>query len=202
MIELFNRISASNKVLDGWCSEEKAITLASLIVAFRPALIVEIGIYGGKSLIPMAMACQAVNSGIVIGIDPWSNEIAIREQTTQEDKDWWQKNVDLEKIRTNFYARVAEYKLEKFIHVERKESKHVPAPSGISVLHVDGAHSDTAMYDIVKFAPKVIAGGYCVTDDSNWQGGGVARGEERLKDFGFSKIAPLGTGAVFQRLKL
>ena len=200
-LDLFQKIASTNKVLDGWCSEEKALTLASLVIAFRPSLIVEIGVYGGRSLIPMALACQAVNHGLVIGIDPWSKEVAMREQTTQEDRDWWETKVDLEKIRTDFMARIAEYQLEKFVRIERKESKDVPAPSGVSILHVDGAHSDTALHDIVKFAPNVVVGGYCVTDDSTWHGGGVARGERRLIEMGFARIAPLGTGQIFQRLR-
>lgn len=197
--ELFQSLPAIQDRLEGWCELNKSMTLASIIVAFRPAVVVEIGIYGGKSLIPMALACQAVNHGLVIGIDPWSTEIAVREQTQQADREWWSK-VDLEKIRAGFMARVAEFQLEKFIHIERKESRHVAPPSGISVLHVDGAHSDTALHDIVKFAPHVVVGGYCVTDDSTWYGGGVARGERRLLEMGFVKIAPLGTGQIHQRL--
>lgn len=199
--ELFQRLPAIHEKLEGWCDIEKAMTLASLVVAFRPALIVEIGIYGGKSLIPMALACQVVNRGMVIGIDPWSREVAMREQTTPQDVEWWSK-LDLEKIRSGFVAAIAEHQLDKFVRVDRRESRFVEPPAGISILHVDGAHSDTATHDIARFAPKVIAGGYCVTDDSTWTGGGVARGEQRLLEMGFARIAPLGTGQIFQRCRI
>jgi cephalosporin hydroxylase len=198
--ELFQRLPAIHEKLDGWADLTKAETLASLIVAFRPAVVVEIGVYGGASLIPMALACQAVNRGIVIGIDPWSREVAIREQTTDKDREWW-ANLDLEKIRTDFMARIAEYQLEKFVRIERKESRQIEPPNGISILHVDGAHSNTATLDITRFAPRVIVGGYCVTDDTEWTGGGVSRGERWLLENGFARIAALGTGHIFQRLK-
>lgn len=197
---LFQRIEKVHPTLQGWCSLDKAFTLASLVVAFRPAVIVEIGVYGGKSLIPMALACQAVGKGIVIGIDPWSTEVAIREQTSVEDREWWGK-LDLEKIRVDFMAKLAELNLENFVRIERKESRNIPAPNSISIFHCDGAHNDTAMHDMAKFAPRVIVGGYCVTDDSDWGGGGVKRGEQRLKELGFAHIAALGTGQIFQRLR-
>lgn len=197
---LFDRIEKTHDSLQGWCSLDKAFTLASLIVAFRPAIILEIGVYGGKSLIPMALACQAVNNGIVIGVDPWSKEVAIREQTQAADRDWWSA-IDLEKIRSDFMARIPELNLEKFVRIERKESRFVDPPKAISVLHVDGSHGETAMYDMLKFAPRVVVGGYCVTDDTEWHGGGVARGERKLVEMGFHRIAPLGTGQIYQRLK-
>lgn len=198
---LFQRITEVQPSLDGWCSTDKAITLASIVVACRPEVIVEVGVYGGKSLIPMALACKALNHGIVVGIDPWSNEVAQREQTTQADREWWATQVDLEKIHTTFRAKLKELDLEKWVHIQRKESRNADVPNGISVLHVDGSHAETAFHDVVKFAPRVVVGGFCVTDDSNWTGGGVSRGERRLLEVGFKRIAPLGTGQIFQRIR-
>jgi len=199
-INLFKGISEILPTLPGWCDENKAMTLASLVVAFRPEVIVAIGVFGGKSLIPMALACQSVNRGIVIGIDPWSNDVAVREQTTAEDREWW-RTVDLEKIRKEFMAKIVALNLTPFVRIERLESRQVSSPSAISILHVDGSHSDTAMHDIMKFAPHVVVGGYCVTDDSDWKGGGVQRGERRLLEMGFHRIAHLGTGKLFQRIR-
>lgn len=198
--ELFQNLPAIQERLEGWCGIEKAMTLASLVVAFRPAVIVEIGVYGGKSLIPMALACQAVNHGVVVGIDPWSKEVAIREQTQDADRDWWAK-VDLEQIRSNFMDRIAEFQLEKFVRIERNESRNVQPINGTSILHVDGSHGETATKDIMRFAPTVTVGGYCVTDDTDWHGGAVAMGERVLLGNGFARICKLGTGAIFQRIK-
>lgn len=196
---LFNRIAELHPSLPGWCSLEKSFTLASIIVAFRPAVVVEIGIYGGKSFMPMVMACAAVNHGLCIGIDPWSAEVAVREQTQEADRDWWAK-LDYEKLRTEFMLKIQTQDLERFTRIERRESRFVEPPNAIGLFHCDGSHSDTATQDMMRFAPKVVAGGYCVTDDTEWHGGGVARGELRLKEMGFVRIQKLGTGAVFQRL--
>lgn len=41
-----------------WCTLDKAETLAAMIVAARPRLVVEIGVWEGGSLIPMLLALQ------------------------------------------------------------------------------------------------------------------------------------------------
>lgn len=198
---LFRDVEIANKNIDGWCELPKALTLASIILAFRPAISLEIGLWKGKSFSAMALAHKAINHGICIGVDSWSRDVAMREQTSEKDREWWAA-IDFEAVYREFNSNMAKIGVQDFIRIERMESKHFQPPGGIGLASIDGAHSETAMYDMLKIAPRVVAGGYIVTDDTDWAGGGVAKGEERLKDFGFTKISPLGTGAVFQRLKL
>lgn len=200
MTDLFQKVLDANAKIDGWCEPSKALTLASIILAFRPALSLEIGLWKGKSFSAMALAHKAVNHGLCIGVDPWSREVAIREQTTSDDRQWW-ANIDFEAVYREFCANMAALDVEKFISIERKESRHFVPPNGIGLASIDGSHSETAMHDMVKIAPRIVLGGYIVTDDTNWTGGGVAMGEQRLIQMGFHKIAPLGTGHVYQRLR-
>lgn len=55
----------------GWCSLEKANALVALIVALRPCVVVELGVWMGGSAIPMALALRAVGSGQLVAIDAW-----------------------------------------------------------------------------------------------------------------------------------
>ncbi|MBI2809024.1 MAG: hypothetical protein HYX68_28910 [Planctomycetes bacterium] len=55
---LFEEIEVAIWPLEGWCTPEKAQMLAALIIDALPALCVEIGVHGGKSLIPQAMALR------------------------------------------------------------------------------------------------------------------------------------------------
>ncbi len=200
MTNLFSKIAAENARLDGWCSLPKAFTLAGIVLAIRPEVSVEIGVYGGRSLIPMALAHQAIGRGAVWGIDPWSNHVAVREQTTNVDREWWGKS-DLEGLFRKVMSAIELNQLAPFTKIIRNESQFVPPPRGISLLHVDGSHSDTATRDIVAFAPNVTVGGFVVMDDLAWAGGGPQRGEQRLLQLGFRKLYALETGAVFQRVK-
>ena len=80
MKQLFAQIESELAVhKDGWCSIEKAYALASAIIALRPGVVVEIGIWAGRSLIPMALALKKVGAGKIIGIDPWRAEESAKE---------------------------------------------------------------------------------------------------------------------------
>src|SRR4051812_47320274 len=89
MPNLFTDIETSlDHVREGWCTVDKAKTLAASVLAIRPGTVVQIGVWAGRSLIPMALACQSVHKGIVIGIDPWSPD-ASAEGQIGENLAWW-----------------------------------------------------------------------------------------------------------------
>ena len=46
--------------LEGWCTRHKASVMMDLIFWTKPKVVVEIGVWGGKSLIPMAFAVKAL----------------------------------------------------------------------------------------------------------------------------------------------
>ncbi len=56
----------------------KALTFADLIVTQGIRDAVEIGVYRGRSLLPVAAMLKLVGGGKVIGIDPWSAEEAMQ----------------------------------------------------------------------------------------------------------------------------
>ncbi len=198
--DLFQQVLEANGRIDGWCEPSKSLTLASIIVATRPNVSIEIGLWKGKSFSAMALAHKAINNGICIGVDAWSKEVAVREQTSNDDRKWW-ADVDFESVRMDFLKNMQDLDVEKFIRIERRESRLFNPPAAIGLLSVDGSHSDTAMNDMMRFGSRVVTGGFVVTDDTNWTGGGVARGEQRLLEMGFRKLFCVGTGAVFIRIR-
>ena len=62
--------------IHGWCSYEKAEKFVETITDQKPQLCVEIGVFGGSSLIPQALALKP-HSGVIIGIDPWKNDASL-----------------------------------------------------------------------------------------------------------------------------
>lgn len=199
MIELFKKIAEVQPKLPGWCPPEKAQVLASLVIAFRPAVTVEIGIFGGSSFIPMAMAHKEVG-GIAIGIEPWDKKAAIEAQDSAVNRAWWDAQ-DLEAIYHNFMHNLETLGLNDHVEIHRRTSDQAGVPNAIGILHVDGGHNDQAVRDTARFAPHVLVGGFVVLDDLNWTGGAVGRAEQRLIQMGFRKLYPLGTGAVYQRCR-
>jgi len=194
-------ISANVPTMDGWCSVEKALALANAIIGLPrelSAVTVEIGVFGGRSLIPMALAHADMQHGIVWGIDPWQPKESIIGQD-EANAQWWGA-CDHDRIRNNFLGHVTRLGLAKYINVIRARSDDVEPPPVIGILHSDGNHGPQAIRDVERFASHVAVGGFCFLDDLHWEGGNVERAEAKLLAMGFRKTRPIDTGAIFQRV--
>jgi len=187
-----------------WCSVEKAQTLAAIILGHRCRRVVEIGVWHGGSLIPMALAMKYLGAGHAIGIDAWSTDASVVGQTG-DDEAWW-KTVDHDAAYGVFMARVAKHELEPYCRVMRQHSSDVQSVAietmfPIDLLHVDGNHGPQAVDDVMRFSPSVPVGGYLVLDDVNWSGGHVTQALTRATNLGFVTQYELGTGVVMQRMR-
>jgi predicted O-methyltransferase YrrM len=174
--DVFALILKAEAKLAGWCSREKALTIARIILQECPRTCVEIGVFGGRSLIPCAAALQHIGAGAIYGIEAWSPNVAIENATNEVNDDWWSK-VDFASIKREFYRFVAVANLTSHVRV-------IEAPSGraaalfdeIDFLHIDGSHSMVnAAEDVILYARKVRRGGIIIFDDVNWQSTAPAR---------------------------
>jgi predicted O-methyltransferase YrrM len=68
-----------------WCSADKAVQLAALVIEHRPQVVVELGVWMGGSAIPMANAL-----GKLLAIDAWSTEASVAGQEGV-NATWWQE---------------------------------------------------------------------------------------------------------------
>lgn len=190
MTNIFPAIQNVHYQLTGWCSWHKAQTLAAAVIALRPDCVVEIGVWGGKSLIPMAMALREVNpTGVVYGIDPWKAVASVDGQLNPADKEWWNDQGKHDFAHAEFlkYRRITQ--LEDVIQVLRMTSDEAPIPpDGIGILSLDGNHGEQALKDVRKFAPEVKLGGLVFLDDLQWTGGAVQDSVNVLKSFGFVEL--------------
>lgn len=189
----------------GWCDAEKANNLASWVAALRPKVVVEIGVWQGGSLIPMALGLKHNKSGIAIGIDPWSAAASVVDED-QVNADWWGKQ-DHNAAYKVFLDRVQKHELSPYVQVWRQKSDDVSPPHTIDLLHVDGNHTDQAIRDVDRFGSAVRIGGIMVLDDINWANGAVSRAHTRARSLGFIELyrtgvkpgLPGGTCVVMQR---
>lgn len=167
--EIFNAMSQ----LEGWCSKEKASILIDIIQKNKMQTVVEIGVWGGKSLIPMAFALQNIGTGQVYGIDPWSSE-ASTIGMDGANHSWWSQ-VDHDCIYQGLINKIAQFNLERYISLIRSTSENAAPIHNIDLLHIDGNHSEEASYiDVTKWVPYLKSGGYVVFDDINWRTTGKA----------------------------
>lgn len=165
--ELKNKIFKSMAKLEGWCSETKASILVDMILLTKPEVVVEIGVWGGKSLIPMAYALQTLGKGKAYGIDPWSAD-ASAVGMDGVNLEWWTK-VDHEMIYQGVVKSIKQFGLQKQIVLVRNTSENADLIQNIGLLHIDGNHAEETSYlDVTKWVPCVKKGGIIIFDDVNW----------------------------------
>ena len=157
--------------LEGWCGYQKAKHLAQLILDRRPEVIVEIGVFGGKSLSAMAMACQHIYNGHCTGIDPWTKAAALEGDVGPDHSEWWAK-LDLEQIRKTCLSNIRQLGLEDFITIQRNHDSEVLSnfeDQSIDLIHEDSNHSlQVSVRTCRDWVPKLKIGGLFIMDDSSW----------------------------------
>lgn len=205
--ELFRKLKEiDTNIKDGWCTPEKARTLAMLILAHKPKLCVEIGVWSGKSFLPIALAAQNVG-GHAIGIDPYTAVASIQGQNAENAK-WWSETVTPE-IYEQMYQRVRGWMLAHDLppSLIRKSSNDAlfanEIYASIDFLHIDGNHGEQAYQDTMNYGSLVSHNGIVVLDDLTWDGGGVAKSAQWLLGNGFVELFRVNTEGndwgVFQR---
>jgi cephalosporin hydroxylase len=179
---LLDQIRHATETLEGWCNLEKATAIAEAILEVKPATALEIGIYGGRSLVPAAYALKHLGETPIWGVDAWSNAVAVSTPTSEINDLWWGK-VDLARPRRSFLRYVVEHDLVDHVRILEADSVKVTHLFGpLDYLHIDGSHSEAhALHDVDHYATKVRAGGAIVFDDTDWPT--TERAMERLLAF-------------------
>lgn len=199
MTALMRQIEQEVPRIFGWCPVAKATTLAALVVALRPAVIVEIGVCHGRSLYSLALACKELKHGTCYAIDPWDAAASVVGQTPEHAQHWG--GFDHEAAYTAFLALVEQAGVAQGVRILRQRSNDVDLTQfkeGIQLFHCDGNHSASqAVRDVERFTPLIPVGGICVLDDLDWSGPPEA--EKFILENGFLKLYALGTGACYLR---
>lgn len=180
--ELAKQILEEVPKLEGWQSPERGIEMAELIFDNQVRFAVDIGTFGGRSSIPMALAMKhQIGSlkGLVLTIDPWRHESA---QTGESavNREYWGR-IPLEEIHQEFMAALRRLRLEEYLIPVRSRSMdvftffcgHVNLGT-IDLLNIDGNHTETESFkDASCWLQMVRAGGIIIADDLDWTVDGV-----------------------------
>jgi len=158
--------------MHGWCWLEKAVAMADLILETKARCVVEIGVFGGRSLVPQAMALKANgDGGVIYGIDPWRSQPCLDGHNDDANNDWWAK-VPWNDVYLSCVAAMARGGVEDNCVLIRADSMQAGRhwrKASIDILHVDGNHSEEASTrDVEWWVDMVKPGGYIWVDDVNW----------------------------------
>jgi tetratricopeptide (TPR) repeat protein len=188
----------------GWCTLDKAGCFVDYIddicTRVENPVCVEVGVFGGKSVLPVALELKRHKKGILHAIDPWTNEEAGKGyENLGSEYEYW-KNVNLQGMYEFFINLLKEYDVEEYVNVIKTTSDDAPIIEDIDFLYIDGQHTEQAHRDVMKFATRVKLGGYCVADDVAW--GEVKEVPNMLEALGFMHIHYLDTAYVYKRTNI
>lgn len=163
-------ISEIVPILRGWAGKsERPYRMAKLILKEKPRVVVEIGVFGGQSLIPQAMALKALGQGRIYGIDPFNLNVVKQQMAALDDAAMWLRQ-DMNMVFTDTFQWIKELGLQNHAILILGESKDCSTLfDTIDILHIDGAHTEEGvMLDVNLYAKRVRSGGYVWLDDSHF----------------------------------
>jgi predicted O-methyltransferase YrrM len=204
--DLLDRIEAMRAEALGWCWPAKARRLAETVLADRPAACVEIGVFGGSSLVHQAAAVRHLGAGRVYGIDPWATDAALDGMREPANRDYWSA-VDLEAVYQGCRALLARHGLDGVCELVRAKAADVVgrfADGSVGLLHIDGNHGEErSTQDAELYLPKVAIGGVIFFDDVTWAEQGVLTTQRALTHLlanGCRVIDHVGNCAILRRV--
>lgn len=188
--------------LPGWCTPEKGKRMASL--ARDAHLCVELGVFGARSLISIALALREARHSLarVDGIDPYTPSASLEGKNAPENDEWWSK-LDYEAVASE--AQTALYRLEliPYAHLIRMRSCDVVdfyVDGTIDLLHQDANHSEqTSCEEVARWAPKIRPGGIWIADDTDWES--TQKAQRDLVALGFAEIEDHESWKVYRRFQ-
>lgn len=144
-----------------WCSEEKIELLMDLMVLEQPVNCVEIGVFSGSSLLPVATTLKFLGRGKVVGIEPWSNSEVVKAMSKNEPQKKWWSEVDMQRVFSECMVMIKQWDLYSYWKIIKSTSENAVQKMGeIDFLHIDGSFmSDSALSDAKLYLPKVKMGG-------------------------------------------
>ena len=158
--EVADYISTEKKRCGGWFKEKQKDWYRDRVSQIKGGTIVEIGVYGGASLLAIVDICVK-NKNKIIGIDPWERVELFNGQKVDDDKRD-SKRSTLRQLRTNL-ARIL--KIYKYECVELRSEFSPQAAqkfqdNSLSLVFIDGSHSyESVCADLLAWWPKVRSNG-------------------------------------------
>lgn len=188
--------------LPGFCTIEKGKRLEQLAFeAPEPSQLIEIGVYGGRSLIALGMGLKRKGGGFVIGIDPYKKSESDKGSDNGIKGGTLWENLDYDKMYTDAFDAIFNVGLKGFAGILRKSSIEVIDDfenEEVDILHQDGNHStEISSKEVEIWTPKIRKGGLWIMDDTNWPS--LQKAQTLIVQKGFTMTENHGWWKVFRK---
>ncbi len=184
--------------LDGWCTPEKGKRMAEL--SRGASLCVELGVFGGRGLVAIALALADQGFGRADGIDPFTADACADGTNDRENTEWW-RGVNFDGIARSAQEALYRLKLTPYASLIRMLSNEVVGfydDGTVDVLHQDSNHSEeVSSREVALWTPKIRPGGYWIADDTTWPS--TKKSQRELEALGFTELEEHTSWKVYQR---
>ncbi|GAA3571878.1 class I SAM-dependent methyltransferase [Snuella lapsa] len=160
----------------GGCSLYKALVMGEIIRQYKLRSSLDIGVYRGRSLFPMAIAHKFFTKGIVYGVDPYT-KLDANQNDYPELKDELDKFVsvtDFQKIYKDVKDVIKNKELDDNCILVRETSSNAvlnfkKEGRKFGLIHIDGNHDTKfVIEDVLNYTPLLDHKGFVVLDDVSW----------------------------------
>lgn len=186
--------------LHGWTTVDKGARLAEIVVESRSWRSVELGVFGGRGTIALAIGHEAIGLGEVLAIDPWEKAASLEGVNAPGNDEWWSQ-VDHDAIHAACMEAIRASGVERWCRVLRERSDEAVrrvADGRVAVLHQDSNHSEAiSCAEVELWVPKLAPGGLWIADDTDWPT--TQRAQQRLRELGFVVVEDHAQWKVFAR---
>ena len=145
------------KSLPGWCTPEKAQRLLDLVIESNSQITCELGVFGGRSFIPLALAHKQKGTGFALGIDAWKKEASLEGTNSLENNEYWSK-INYTKVYRQCIYDIQVNDVDDFcslIRMRSQDAGFLIADNVIDILHQDSAHNiETITTELNLWIPK------------------------------------------------
>lgn len=181
--------------IPGWCTPEKGKRMAA--VSHGATLCVELGVFGGRGMLAMALAMKDQCRGRADGIDPYTASASLEGTNHPANEEYWSV-MDYPAIEQCAREAIVRLELVPYANLVKKRSDEAVddyEDQSIDVIHQDSNHSEEVSCDEVwLWTPKMKPGALWLFDDTDWptthraQAVLAERGYVELEDHGKWKI--------------
>ena len=156
--------------MEGWTTPERGIEMASRIIETSARIIVDIGVFAGRSTVAQGFAARELRTSMVYGIDPWKIEAQIEGDNVVANAQWWKQSVNLEYMHQQTMIVLWAHRLDQWVTIIRNASQYVyQLFPEIDFLNIDGSHTElSSCRDVELYVPRVKSGCYITFDDCDW----------------------------------
>jgi len=192
-MDRFNAVKNYEQI-EGWCTIEKAIKMMEYIPESAKTA-VELGVWGGRSLLPIAFKC----TGDVYGIDAWAVDASLEGKNDVANDEWW-KTIDYNKMYNYTHTLMNKYKCHnvKLLRMKSTDAVKLFDNDSIDFLHQDSNHSEeTSCAEVEIYFTKVKPGGIWCFDDTNWPT--TQKAQKLLETKGYTELYDSGSWKIYKR---